>query len=67
MTFSVKHTNFNKYLATKIWIPYETTTLLMAFYVTRLNIFEMLYLSTFQNIFYQGHRHQYSSNTRICI
>jgi hypothetical protein len=27
----------------------------------------MLSFFTFQNIFYQGHRHQYSSNTRICI
>jgi hypothetical protein len=39
----------------------------MAFSVTTIYIFEMLLLFTFQNIFYQGHRHQYSSNARIRI
>jgi hypothetical protein len=43
------------------------STRLLAFSVATLYIFETLLLFTFQKIFYQGHRHQYSSNTRICI
>ena len=42
----------------------DTTTLLLAFSVATLYIFEMVKLFIFQNIFYQGHRHQYSSTVK---